>query len=58
MAQIKRDLFCISVRSRNYYSVSFEHTQGIRIGDAELRSGLSVWFPFLKIRLWRSFDRH
>jgi hypothetical protein len=42
MAQIKRDLFCISVRSRNYCSVLFEHTQGIRIGDAELRSGLHL----------------
>ena len=39
MAQIKRDLFCISVRSYNYCSVLFEHIQGIRIGDAELRSG-------------------
>jgi hypothetical protein len=42
MAQIKRDLFCISVRPRNYCSVLFEHTQGIRIGDAELRTGLHL----------------
>jgi hypothetical protein len=29
-----------AVHSRNYHSVLFEHTQGIRIGDAGLRSGL------------------